>query len=96
MLTLLVLILKAGGGACLIIHISLAHTANLRWFFFVIFYMKENHKPIKSSFSLTETFVTFGAWETFPLISVAMSVGNSQNNPNQVTCQPFFFPMIRI
>jgi len=48
--------------------------------FFVIFYLKENHKPIKSSLCfnrLIETSVTFGTWGTFPLILVAMSMGNS-------------------
>lgn len=98
MLTLLVLILKSGGRACLIIHTNLAGTAD-RWFFFVIFYLKENHKPIKSSLSfkrLIETSVTLGSWETFPLIFVAMNMDNSQNRPKEATCQDFFIFMIHI
>lgn len=97
-LTLLVLILKSGGRACLIIHTNPARTAD-RVVLFVIFYLKENHKPTKSSLSfkrLIETSVTFGSWKIFPLIFVAMSMDNSQNRPKETNCQDLFIFMIHI
>lgn len=86
-----------------IIHIKLACTANFMLLFVVvvvvIFHKKENHKPIKSSFSFQswiETSVRIGTLEIFPLISAAMSMDNSQNKTKQTTPQDFFILIIHV
>lgn len=88
--------------SCFIIHINLACTENFMLFVVVvvvIFHKKENHKPIKSSFSFkssTETTVRFGTLEIFPLISAVLSMDNSQNKPKQTTSQDFFILIIHV